>query len=163
MSEKSVKQKKTDRYLIITIVIFVTIAVSVLLLFVLPDPISAAVTLREARDMADPKQVSTVVLTAPTERNDDLLSIPERKLDGEQAGQISKKLDSVLKNAKYQSTSPANTGVWKVHITVYNSNEKLKIYIDGNYIYLKDKSKLHTYKADTPELYSQIQNILDIE
>ncbi len=162
------KNTKVDKTVVIVSVICIFIVTAVLLAFILPEPIEAAVKLSKLREDVSGDGISAVNIRSTEGNGEDILDDGvQLTLRDDDAKEMAKRLEKVLKNAKYNNTSQVSTGVWKTKITVYNYNENAKLYIDENGIYIAENTKLISFvfeddgKKEFDALYSDIVKMLE--
>ena len=137
--------KKIDKTLVISISICVAIALLVVGIVTLPEPITAAINLGKTRDFLANVEEPTVLLNDAGEYTG-LLETKEAVLEDKEAETLVRQLLLVLENAKYSDTIGASYGVWKTKIVVYNTTDKADVYIDGDGIYILHNDRLIKYK-----------------
>ena len=145
LQEGSKKPKGIDKTLVVAISICVAIALLVVGIVTLPEPITAAKRLKDAKSFLAAVEEPAVLLNSAGEYTG-LLETKEALLEDDSAEDFVSYLSVVLENAKYSSTSGAAYGVWKTKIVVYNSTDKLDVYIDSEGIYILHNERLIEYR-----------------
>ena len=145
LQEGSKKPKRIDKTLVIAISICVAIVLLVVGIVTLPEPITAAKRLKDAKSFLTAVDEPTVLLNSAGEYTG-LLETKEALLEDDSAEDFVSRLSVVLENAKYSSTSGAAYGVWKTKIVVYNSIDKIDVYIDSEGVYVLHNERLIEYK-----------------
>ena len=169
MKKNKARAGMSNKTLTLVSVFSALFVIGIIAAIILPDPITGAVKLKEARSFFEDVEPVAVILYDPMEQGNEILSDVEKRLDGEDAKNITDKLQNVLKNVKYKSTKTAEFGVWKTKITVYNSNDDYKLYMDTDGIYILNDGRLIFYsvseqgKKEFLSLLSDVEDELSVE
>ncbi len=167
MEKKSNKKevKRMDKSLVITVSLCLAVVVFIIGAIVIPEPVIAAIELNKAREFIEGSDGITVVINAPMESGG-LLTDAESVLDESRSKAFSDSLLNILKNVKYTNTNKVNNGIWKTNIVIYNTTDKLCVYIDENGIYLEKGQSVIAYaisenvRSEYDALYNEVLNLL---
>ncbi len=160
------REKKVDKVLVISIILCVAVALFVIGILTIPEPITAAVQLDKTEKFIKSSDEFTVVINAPME-SVGILNDKEAVLRDKEADAFVENLETVLKNVKYSDTENVSTGVWKTKIVLYNATDESRIYVDADNVYIENNGKLISYKVTDEaktaysELYSNIEKLLN--
>lgn len=151
-NDKSVKTgkktpKKMDKTLVISVSIVAVLALLIVLIITLSGPARAAIQLGRTERFIEKGEISAVVINSAFE-TEGLLNDKEAVLRDGEAESLVERLAFVLDNVKYSDNNKVNTGVWKTKLVLYNSIDKLELYIDPDGIYIENKGRLICYEVE---------------
>ena len=166
MSEKIKKEKKRlDKSIVIAIVLCVSLVVGIVGFVALPEPITAAVQLKNVKKFIASSSDVVVVINAPMEM-EGILNDKEAVMRDDDALNFVRNIYDVLKNVKYSDTKKQSIGIWKTKIVIYNPTDEIALYMDEEGVYIENKGKLIKYAVSNEatqqynELYSEIKTEL---
>ena len=166
MPEKIKKEKKRlDKSIVIAIVLCVSLVVGIVGFVALPEPITAAVQLKNVKKFIASSSDVVVVINAPMEM-EGILNDKEAVMRDDDALNFVRNISDVLKNVKYSDTKKQNIGIWKTKIVIYNPTDEIALYMDEEGVYIENKGKLIKYTVSNEatqqynELYSEIETKL---
>ena len=164
MSNGSVKKKgvdKRDRVILITVIISAVLVIGIVLAVVLPDPISANMKLREAKEfLENPEDIIALEINDQMQRGDDLYDTAFSILRDGEAVEFSKNLKELLNNIKYSETTSVGIGIWKTRIELNNATDEFTLYVDDEGVYIQNGNKLirYTVKKSGKEIFGSLSD-----
>lgn len=142
---KKVKEKNSNRAIIITLSICLSVILIIVLLLTIVDPIVGHLKMKNVIEVA--RSCNEIVISAPLYK-DSFLQGAEVVINAEEAKSLADVFLDVIEKASYDGSFDSLGGFWNTKIEFFSSEDRCAIYLKDDEVYVTKDTKAYQFEID---------------
>lgn len=142
---KKVKERNSNKAVMITVAVCLSVILVVVLLLTLVDPIYGRTKIKKARETA--AVCSEIVISAPM-YDDPFLQGAEVVISGEEAQALAEVFLYATDKISYDESFESIGGFWNTKLEFYSSDDRCSVYLNDDEIYVTKDTKGYKFEID---------------